>query len=80
MVLSKKLTQEEQEAILKPLFGLFFIEDVLHDEEGCEFYGMHVNDKHDLTTLQGIFNYQKFVSEEKGSRKKQLEIIKVLGL
>lgn len=80
MLLSQKLSQEEQEEILNPLFGLTFHDDVLHDEDGYEFYGININDKHDLTTLQGIFNYQKFVSEEKGSRNKQLEIIKVLGL
>lgn len=78
-LLTKKLTREEQDSILEPLFGIRHEkcgEDhyVLYDEEGDEFYGRNANCQFDFSTLAGIFSYQAHLMKLKGRNSIKAEL------
>jgi hypothetical protein len=85
MILTKKLTQEEQQDIVQTLFGFNF-EDVgeghivLYDEEGYEFYGSNENCQFNFSTLAGVFNYTAHRAKNQGFEDAQYKIRKALGL
>lgn len=88
MVLTKKLTQEEQQDILNTLFGFNFdtvefageLHEVLYDEEGDEFYASHSDCQFDFSTLEGIFSYTVYRAKNQGFEDAQYKIRKALGL
>lgn len=85
MILTKKLTQEEQQDLVQTLFGFNF-EDVgeghmvLMDEEGFEFYGNNNTSQFDFSTLAGVFSYTAHRAKIQGFEDAQYKIRKALGL
>lgn len=85
MILTKKLTQEEQQDLVQTLFGFNF-EDVgdghmvLYDEEGHEFYGSNDNSQFDFSTLAGVFSYTAHRAKNQGYSDAQWNIRKALGV
>jgi hypothetical protein len=84
MILTKKLTQEEQQDLVHTLFGFNFKDDdghiVLYDEEGYEFYGKNENSRFDFSTLAGVFSYTAYRAKNQGFKDAQYNIRKALGL
>lgn len=79
-MLKKQLTQEEKSDLLYQLFGFTYDDDVLLDDDGNEFYGYDDNLKFDFSTLEGIINYVKILSEKEGYIQAQINIKKALGI
>ena len=85
MILTKKLTQEEQQNLVQTLFGFNF-EDVgeghmvLYNEEGYVFYGSNENCQFDFSTLAGVFSYAAHRAKNQGFGDAQYKIRKALGL
>ena len=78
---TRKLSRSEQRELLEQLFGFHVaVDGVVLDEWHDEFYGLNSNDKYDLSTLKGIFEYQKDIATERGRRYQQSDIRKALGL
>lgn len=80
ITLHTKLSIKEQESILSELFGFSFDGNVLIDDDGREFYGMNINDKFDLSTLNGIFTYAINRAKNQGYIDCQFNIRHHLGL
>ncbi len=80
MDIYQKLTKEEQEAILGPLFGFFFDGDVLVDENEEPFYGIASNKDYDLSTMRGIFDYTRRVGVKEGEKELQRKLQVALGI
>lgn len=79
-MLNKQLTQEEKSDLLYHLFGFTYDDDVLLDDDGNDFYGCDDNSKFDFSTLGGIINYIKILSEKDGYIQAQNNIKKALGI
>ena len=79
-MLNKQLTHEEKSELLYHLFGFTYDDDVLLDDDGNEFYGCDDNLKFDFSTLEGIINYVKILSEKEGYIQAQINIKKALGI
>lgn len=84
MKLDEKLTPEDQAEILGGLLGFQIIDEVIHDEDGYEFYGNTRNRDVDLTTIRGIFTYARDDSyrmgEQHGRSNQRILIRKALGI
>lgn len=83
MLLTDKLTREQQQELLNTLFGFDFVnisDDhwVLYDEEGNEFYGNDKNCQFDFSTLAGIFSFTAYRAKNQGYSDCQYAIRKVL--
>lgn len=79
-MLNRQLTHEEKSELLYELFGFTYDDDVLIDDDGNEFYGCDDNLKFDFSTLGGIINYVKILSEKEGYIQAQINIKKALGI
>jgi hypothetical protein len=90
-ILKRKLTIEEQNAILQPLFGLEFIDIsekgvdqkpnfVLFDCDMEEFYAFDKNLKFDFSTLEGIFKYARYLGNVEGYGHCQFDFNSVLNI
>ena len=76
-----KLPEKEKALLLEDLLGFSICSNgVVYDEDGDEFHGYSINDKYDLDTLNGIIEYIKDKSFEKGVAHIQREIKKTLNL
>lgn len=76
--INTKLTIEEQKHYLYELLGFVVNNDgVIYDEDGTEFYGYDINDRHELTTLKGIMEYYAFcqVNYELNSFKRKVKLL-----
>ena len=89
IMITKKLTREEQNSILYDLFGFSLVNVdekegqehwVLYDEEGDEFYGSNENCQFDFSTLAGIFSYTAHRAKNQGYSDCQYAMRKVLGV
>ncbi len=77
----KFLKEPEKKIILNDLLGFDVDENgVVYDEEGDEFHGYSQNDKYDFKDLNGIVEYIKDQSFEKGISHNQREIKKALNI
>lgn len=79
-LLHRKLSIEDQDEILSDLFGFQIDDDVIIDDDGCEFYGMNKNDQFDLSTLNGIFAYAANRAKNQGYSDCQYDIKRVLNI
>lgn len=91
MEITDKLSIEQQNKILEPIFGLKYEninEDlpeldehyILFTQDGDEFYGIKKNEAFDFSTLAGIFSYASYTWKNIGYFDAQHQIRKVLGL
>jgi len=79
-MLNRQLTHEEKSDLLYHLFGFTYDDYVLLDEDGNDFYGYVDNSQFDFSTLGGIINYVKILSEKEGYIQAQINIKKALGI
>lgn len=89
ITLTKKLSKEEMQEILKVLFGFDYrnlSEDkekphwVLFDEEGDEFYGNSYNCQFNFSTLREIFSYTAYRAKNQGYSDCQYQFRKLIGI
>jgi hypothetical protein len=80
VMLLKKLTREEQSEILSTLFGFAFIDDILIDEDGQEFYATPTNQFFSFGTLAEIFSYTAHRAKDQGYADALWNVRKALGL
>jgi len=79
-MLTEKLTRDQQFEILNTLFGFYFDDDILIDDDGDEFYSYSPNCEFDFTTLAGIFSYCAYRAANKGYSNALYDVRKALGL
>lgn len=79
-ILTDELTKDQQEQVLRKLFGADYAEHLIFDSKGNEFYATPDNLAFDLTTLSGIISYIRHTEYQKGYDKCQQDMRKVLGV
>ncbi len=79
-MLTKKLSRKKQSELLETLFGFYFENDILIDDNGDEFYGTGSNCQFDFSTLAGIFSYTAHRAKKQGYADAQSRMRQVLGI
>lgn len=76
-MLKEKLNVEQLRYFLTEILSFTLNEE--YDDDGEEFYANEVNEKFDLSTLEGIINYALHRAEESGKWKAKYEIRQAIG-
>ena len=80
-MLERKLTLEEKRELLETLFSFYVdSEGTIYDENNDEFFGYNTNDTFNFDTLDGIFAYHGYISQEHGKRIAIEKIKQALGI
>lgn len=78
MNLDDKLSEKDQEYLLKELLGIVINDGVLVDDHGNEFFNDHDEDGIDLNTLRGIIDFLLFRKRlEAGAKARYKMVAKV---